>query len=96
MKKILTISSAVVVISFAYYTGRRIEHLAARVASLEANANKTGVFPGELLQRSDPRMDRVEERVAAIERLLDEKIVRQKLDSNLKSIRDLPTGEARF
>jgi hypothetical protein len=96
VKKHLKISSAVVIVALVLGVHRRMENLAARVASLEASVAQEGSFIRVSPQRSDVRLERLEDRVTVVERLLDETIVRQKIELDLRSIRDLPSGGTRF
>jgi len=76
-----------------FYGEFRIERLAARVAYLErlnAPQNEEGQQIGVT------RIDRLEQRLAAVERMLDERPLRSRLDSDLKSIRDLPDSRVSY
>jgi hypothetical protein len=90
MKKLLLTASSVFVAGFALYCVQRIERLSARVAVLESSLLKTESLPTEQHQRHELRIVQLETRVTSVERLLDEEIVRRKVDLDVRSIRDLP------
>jgi len=72
----------------------RTERLATRVARLEGIAGLVSKEGFSELEHSKLRIGLLENRVAAVELILDERAVDRALHPSLKSIRDYPTSQA--